>query len=267
MYYLSLCAIFKLETKYLREWIEYHLLLGVDHLYLYMNDYGTEEYSNVYNILLDYPTKKVTKISWRYNSGDLQIKAYTDCLWRFGNQTKWLGFIDLDEFVFPVNQTSFLPEIFEKYEDTEIKGLNASVCTFGDSYRLFSPTLQIRDLTFRAFDNRPCNYTAKHFFKPEFIKQYDYGGNWWQLLNEDYSTSLACKQLRPKNIIRVNHYPVRSKQDWEEKVKRNWPSDLEKHKLTPELWAHKYRMLNHNDIEDRSMDRFVPELEKKLCIN
>ena len=30
-YYVSVCAIFKNEGKYLREWIEYHLTAGVEH--------------------------------------------------------------------------------------------------------------------------------------------------------------------------------------------------------------------------------------------
>lgn len=261
MYYLSLCAVFKEETKYLREWIEYHFLVGVDHLFLFLHD-TKEEFKRVQSILKQYHYKKVSYYPFNYNSGDFQIKAYDLCLKNFGQYTKWLGFIDLDELVFPVNQIAFLPEIFEKYEDTEIKGLNTSICTFGDSGREFSPILQTRDLTLRAFDYRPCNYTSKQFFKPELIKQYDYGGNWWQLVNEDYETSIAAKQLRPANIIRVNHYPIRSKQDWQEKVKRNWPSDLEKHKLNNMDWEHKYRMLNHNDIKDKSMNRFVPELEK-----
>ena len=32
---LSICAIFKNEAKFLKEWIEYHRLVGVDHFYLY----------------------------------------------------------------------------------------------------------------------------------------------------------------------------------------------------------------------------------------
>lgn len=34
LYYLSVCAIFKNEGPILKEWIEYHLLVGVDHFFL-----------------------------------------------------------------------------------------------------------------------------------------------------------------------------------------------------------------------------------------
>ena len=36
-YNLSVCAIFKSEISHLKEWIEYHQLVGVDHFYLYNN--------------------------------------------------------------------------------------------------------------------------------------------------------------------------------------------------------------------------------------
>ena len=34
-YEMSICAIFKNEALYLKDWIEYHLNIGVDHFYLY----------------------------------------------------------------------------------------------------------------------------------------------------------------------------------------------------------------------------------------
>lgn len=35
-YYLSIGAIFKDEARFLDEWIEFHLGIGVEHFYLYM---------------------------------------------------------------------------------------------------------------------------------------------------------------------------------------------------------------------------------------
>ena len=36
-YYCSICAIFRDEGTYLKEWIEYHRIIGIDHFYLYNN--------------------------------------------------------------------------------------------------------------------------------------------------------------------------------------------------------------------------------------
>ena len=36
-YFLAICAIFKNEGKFLKEWLNYYLLAGVEHFYLYNN--------------------------------------------------------------------------------------------------------------------------------------------------------------------------------------------------------------------------------------
>ena len=35
---VALCLIFKNEAPFLKEWLDYHLALGVDHFYLYNNN-------------------------------------------------------------------------------------------------------------------------------------------------------------------------------------------------------------------------------------
>ena len=42
-YYISICAIFKNEGHNLKEWIEYHKLIGIDHIYLY-NNFSDDNY-------------------------------------------------------------------------------------------------------------------------------------------------------------------------------------------------------------------------------
>ncbi len=49
-YYISICSIFKNEAKYFEEWLEYHLMIGVDHFYLY-NNFSEDNY---YEILEKY---------------------------------------------------------------------------------------------------------------------------------------------------------------------------------------------------------------------
>ena len=42
LYYSSICAIFKDEARFLREWLEYHRLIGIEHFYLY-NNFSTDD--------------------------------------------------------------------------------------------------------------------------------------------------------------------------------------------------------------------------------
>lgn len=93
-YEVSICLIFKNEASYLKEWIEYHLLIGVDHFYLY-NNFSDDDYKN---ILEPYIKRGlVTLIQWPYKFA--QVAAYEDCYKRVKNETHWLGFIDADEFI------------------------------------------------------------------------------------------------------------------------------------------------------------------------
>jgi len=93
-YEVSICLIFKNEAAYLKEWIEYHLLIGVDHFYLY-NNLSEDNYME---ILAPYIEKGlVTLTEWPVKYA--QIAAYEDCYNRCKDETHWLGYIDADEFV------------------------------------------------------------------------------------------------------------------------------------------------------------------------
>lgn len=93
-YSVSICLIFKDEAHYLKEWLDYHLLIGVDHFYLY-NNFSSDNYREV---LDPYISKGlVTLIDFPYEYA--QVRAYEDCYEKFRAETEWLGFIDADEFV------------------------------------------------------------------------------------------------------------------------------------------------------------------------
>ena len=96
-YKVCICAIFKDEGEFLKEWIEYHLIVGIDHFYLYNNN-STDNY---YEILKPYITENiVTLVEWPKQHA--QIEAYFDAIKKYSDETKWMGFIDLDEYVVPV---------------------------------------------------------------------------------------------------------------------------------------------------------------------
>lgn len=95
-YRISICGIFKNEGPFLQEWIEYHLMIGVDHLYMYNNN-SDDEYLRILQPYI--ANGSVTLIDWTKNHA--QMEAYKDCFDRFRNETQWLSFIDLDEFIVP----------------------------------------------------------------------------------------------------------------------------------------------------------------------
>ncbi len=95
-FYVSFCAIFKDEAKYLREWIEFHKIVGVEHFYLY-NNFSNDNYLEILQPYIDQGV--VTLNDWPIKQG--QMSAYYDCLEKKSQESSWIGFIDIDEFVVP----------------------------------------------------------------------------------------------------------------------------------------------------------------------
>ncbi len=95
-YRISLCLIFKDEAPFLKEWIDYHKTIGIDHFYLYNNN-STDNFMEVIDPYVKEGT--VTLIEWPMERS--QNKCYEHCLNTFKDETNWIGYIDADEFVVP----------------------------------------------------------------------------------------------------------------------------------------------------------------------
>lgn len=109
-YNVALCSMFRDEGFYLKEWIEYHKIVGVEHFYLY-NNFSEDNYLEVLAPYIE--EGSVTLIDWPQPQG--QMAAYADCLKRFGDEAQWVGFIDLDEYVVP-NSTYTIGDFLRRFE-------------------------------------------------------------------------------------------------------------------------------------------------------
>ncbi|WP_371291858.1 glycosyltransferase family 92 protein [Bacteroides sp.] len=110
-YQLVICAIFKNEAIFLKEWIEYHRIIGVEHFYLY-NNFSNDEYEMVLRPYIDIDL--VTLIDWPINQG--QMLAYEHFWKNYRAETQWVTFIDIDEFYCPYNCLD-LKKWLKKFKD------------------------------------------------------------------------------------------------------------------------------------------------------
>ena len=95
-YKISICGIFKNEALFLKEWVEFHEMIGVEHFYLYNNN--SED--NYQEVLLPYINRGlVTLVDWPYDQA--QIKAYQNFYETYRHETQWVSFLDIDEFFCP----------------------------------------------------------------------------------------------------------------------------------------------------------------------
>ena len=93
---LAVVAILKCEAPYLKEWLDYHLLAGVDHFYLYDNDSPDNQRE------VAAPYVKAGLVDYISLPGKaMQLVAYNDAVKRFKFHCRYMAFIDLDEFIFP----------------------------------------------------------------------------------------------------------------------------------------------------------------------
>lgn len=115
-YGLSICSIFKNEAQYLREWIEYHLIVGVEHFYLYNNN-SEDDFITVLKPYIDRGI--VTLTDWPEYPG--QVKAYRHWYDNYRNDSNWVAFIDLDEFICPRRDNNIL-NYLRKYKYPVVVG-------------------------------------------------------------------------------------------------------------------------------------------------
>ena len=109
-YNFSICAIFKNEDRFLKEWIEYHQIVGIEHFYLYNNG-STDNFREILQPYIEEGT--VTLID--FPGEKMQFKAYADFYANYANKTQWVSFLDLDEFICP-NTSLNIKDWIKSYE-------------------------------------------------------------------------------------------------------------------------------------------------------
>jgi len=216
--YLSLCLICKDENDYLPEWLDYHILMGVDRFYIYDNESRISLHQSLKDyiergwvVVMDFPGKAV------------QLYAYDHCLQTFGTHTFWLGFIDTDEFLVPKN-TLDLKELLKEYE--QYGGLAVSSLFFGSSGHQQRPAAgQIAAYTLRTHPTVSVNILVKCIVQPTRVMMpnsphdFIFKENSW-CVNESFLR--VDFQRFPNHIekIQLNHYFCRSVSELERKLNR-----------------------------------------------
>lgn len=108
--YLSAVCIAKNEGPYVREWIEYHRLVGVERFYFHDN----QSEDNTRELLEPYINDG--SVVYRHVEGErMQIAVYADAILRYRDQARWMAVMDLDEFIVP-NQKDTISGFLKDFE-------------------------------------------------------------------------------------------------------------------------------------------------------
>jgi hypothetical protein len=101
--YLAACMIYRNEADYLAEWIEFHLLVGVERFYLYDNESDDDHLE----VLAPYLEEGIVVLHEQPGSSTtglelnaVQMGAYEHCVSTHAEDARWIAVIDADEFLF-----------------------------------------------------------------------------------------------------------------------------------------------------------------------
>lgn len=265
-YNLAICTIFKDNAPYLKEWIEFHRMLGVEHFYLLDNSSS----DNPKRILQKYIKNNiVTLVDWPNRDEDqwggkifawvstTQIPAYYHGCALARKKAKWIAFIDTDEFIVPMHEDS-IPKFLDRHD--KAPGIAINWQCYGTSHVQKVPRgkLMIELLKLKCKRDDGINKHTKLIIKSNQLFEFIGGPHRCVYANQ------AQNYLAPLEEIRINHYINRTVEFfYDHKIKNKEKMDNTKwNEATIKHWEE-----IGNDIEDNVMDRFVPSLKKRMGFN
>lgn len=258
MHYLTVCAIVRNEARYLREWVEFHRLVGVEHFYIYDNDSEVP----VSATLAEQIGAGVVTVETVSGRGQ-QMPTYN----RHGQERRydsvWTAFIDGDEFIVPHGGDD-LRELLCEFEG-DYAGLVINWQVFGTSGHLVRPSGLLTEvlthkLPVRAEINRHVKsviQTSKlrHFDQPHRPVMFD----GCHLCNEHRRDAPGPWSDVSVDRVQINHYHAKSLLDWGDKMQRGYPDGT-----PPQQLRGVYDIDAACEEVDASAVRFAPRLRARL---
>lgn len=243
-HYLSVVVIAKNEGPYFQEWLDWHINLGVEKFYIYDN----ESTDNTRDILQPYIEKGIVDYTF-FPGYRKQLAAYDDCLKKHRFDTRWLAVIDMDEFIVPLKHKN-IPDYLRSLKPSPVVEINW-LCygSSGQKEKSAEPVMQ--RFKKHSLPSHPLNRHVKSILDPRRVygmigcheaaringKAVDSDGN---------RVKKSWRDRDPiHNIIKINHYAVRSYQEFIEKKGRGRASGP-----TRQLHDDYFREFDLNDLED-----------------
>ena len=263
---LAVVVIVKNEEPYIREWIEYHRLAGISHIYLYDN--GSTDKTAEY--VRPYADEGFVTMTYFPGRG-MQTAAYNDALKKYGKDCRYMAFIDADEFLFSLKPDRKLPEVVEEImkENPKACGLAVNWAMFGSAGFKECPKSGgvLSNYVYRAGPGERGTDCVKTIVRPETVYRYNHphfpeymlGGF---SVDENGRRAEGSRNPGPEPVrIRVNHYFTKSEEEWTErrKIGKADKKDEKDIRTIDEFYRH-----DNNDIFDDSMSAFAAAIEERI---
>ena len=260
-YNFAIAAIAKNEENNIREWVAYHLAVGVDVIYLYDN----ESEDNTKAEIEDYIDSG--KVIYKYYPGkNMQLSAYDDAIENYKNVCKYIAFIDCDEFLaVPEGENLFnaIDRLISSHPNAG--GLGVNWALYGSSgYETKQPGLLIETYLKRGKDDAWPNFHVKTVVNPRMVEKYIsphfplYKSGVWSIDSKGNRQRLWFNHDVDFSVIRCNHYFCKSKEEFIAKRSRGMADRQEKYDMT------KFDEYDLNDVYDDIMLAYVEQTKEKM---
>ena len=231
--YLSICTMYRDHASYLLEWLEFHRLVGADHFLLYDNG-SVDDHLEVLGPYIDEGI--VDLHDWPRHPG--LTSAFDHCVEHHRLDSRWISFIDIDEFLFSPTGTP-VAEILRDYESSPGVGVNR--VPFGPSGHGTRPP----GLVIENYVRRPkvMQTVIKSIVDPTAVERCR-GAHHFSYRDGRCAVDELKRNLDPARLIpaemaragktarsnacftesfsaerlRINHYATKSVEEWEAKV-------------------------------------------------
>jgi hypothetical protein len=257
---LAVCAIFRNEAPYLAEWAAFHRLVGVERFYLYDNR-STDDWRGALAPELTAGVAEV--VEWPHERG--QLGAYADCLARHRTDTRWIAFIDIDEFLFSPTGRS-LPDVLRGFRTWPGVAVCSRYFGFGgwdeppdglvtESYAMravddFEPNTWVKSIVFPRMTTGPADIPHHFLYRSSRSAAGERG-----------DPVAGADRIPPTaDLLRINHYYTRSRAEYARKLTgpSGWGGRAE-HLQTADP------RLPPDEVRDDTIARWIPALKRELA--
>ena len=289
-YYLTIVAPFRDEARFLKEWIEFHKLMGVEHFYLF-NHLSKDNYMEVLKPYIDEGIVELNDIDIEPRNDEHWNEIQTDCynrlIEKIKSKVEWLIVIDTDEFVYPVKDKD-LKSPLKKYDSYASVSVYWKVFGSSNVEKLAKEQLLVEEIVFGSSYNHmfttecallgKCNPLVldrhvKNIVKPRYVNNFD-SPHFAKLkpgymqINEKHEYFYGeFSPYQSRETIAINHYWARDLHFFHSSkllrihlIDSKLSSD-DKVKMTNSLIN---RNINSSAERDDLILRFVPALKKHM---
>jgi hypothetical protein len=239
------CCIAKDEDLYIDEWLQYNLKLGFSRIYVYDN---TDDFRlGMAGLHVRYPA-----ITLLHAPGPrMQMTAYNHCLSTFGPLHTWMAFLDVDEFIVLRSHSSVV-HLLQEHCANGALSLNWFLYGSGGHKEYIPEPVTRRFLWREPSANQHVKTIVKTrdatiLLSPHYAvltngTQHDTNGRAFEgPFNPDGPVDVAC----------IHHYFVKSRCEFERKVKRG-KADIDEMRTMDE-----FDMWDKNEVMDDSAWMFL----------